>query len=106
MADAYFLQLEKGTQNRVVFQNGGNNMITRFAHTLDGNVQGFGGVAGENNSVWVSGWMIKKNGQSLAEVIEASTGFQAEVEAGATGIDSFLGKMFSHGGGHKRGFWE
>ena len=83
--DAGLGEVIEGAENGVVLQGRGHGMVAGLEHSEQGEVQGVGRVVGEAEPVGVPA--VEELRQQLPSAVDQVPGLQAEVIAGAPGVD-------------------
>ena len=99
-------QHEQGPQNGVVFQNRRHDVVAGTANALNGHVKCAGGVGREYGAVGIRRGIVEQPVHPVTGLIHHASGFQGQVEPGASGIDRPMGHEIRHGRGHGGGFGE
>ena len=77
-------QLEERSEDRIVLQCGGNNMVTGMQYTLDRHIQRFCGIGGKRNAIRT--FRTKQLGKCRTGIINDSRSAESTVVHTASGI--------------------
>ena len=86
----------EGTENGVVLEGRRDGVVPFLEETEDGDVQGIGGVVGEDQAVGVAA--PEEVGQALPGALENVPGLDAKVESGPPRVDAELPIELIHEG--------